>query len=310
MPKLQTICQHNLFKQVIAFAIIACSILLGVETFFPSHNIVLQSFDILFTLFFTIEILMRMIAERKGLAFFHLFTLQKDKHGRYKVDFSEHGFWNWFDFTVTLASILVLIFSSWSSHPQFLVIARLFRVMRVMRLLEISHDLMAVERKIVSIIPTIFSFASLLGVLMFIYAVIGVFLFNHDKYGNADFSSLGGALLTLFQIMTLDDWSNLMHMATQNFAFNWLAKGYFVSFVLLTAIISFNVFVAVLTSKVQEKEMEEQKLREKKEQELDQELTSMEYNMHADTKQILSEIRNLKSEIQDLKERLNTKQQP
>jgi hypothetical protein len=58
-----------------------------------------------------------------------------------------------------------------------------------MRLLEISKALIAVERKIVSIIPTIFSFALLLGVLIFIYGIIGVFLFSHHKYNNADFTT-------------------------------------------------------------------------------------------------------------------------
>ena len=300
MKQLQSISESHNFKRVVAIAIILCSILLGVETFFPDYVAVFRSLDFGFTIFFIIEIVIRIGADSGGLKFFHLVSFIKNEHGRYHIHVHEKGFWNWFDFMIVLACIVSLM-SDVFSHPQFLEVARLFRVLRVMRLLEISKELIAVERKIVSIIPTIFSFAMLLGVLLFIYAIIGIFLFNHKQYDHADFTNLGRTFLTLFQLMTLDNWSDLMYATIDENNGSWLMKGYFVSFILLTAIISFNVFVAVLTSQVQEKVEEDKKTSEDKFTLLEKELSQTEDDIRGDFKAVLIEIKLLRKEIEELR---------
>ncbi len=300
MKKLQAVSESHFFKRAVAIAIILCSILLGIETFYSSHKIVFQGLDFLFALFFIVEIIIRIGANSGGLKFFHLLTFKKNEHGRYHMHVDEHGFWNWFDFVIVLASVISL-FSHIFPHPEFLEVARLFRVLRVLRLLEISKEMIAVERKIVSIIPTIFSFASLLGVLIFIYAIIGVFLFNHSSYQHADFTSLSHAFLTLFQIMTLDNWSDLMYASSEHFNGSWLIKGYFVSFVLLTAIISFNVFVAVLTSQVQEKVINEEKQQQNQVTEPEKEFLQADNEARADFRKVIEEIRLLRTEVEKLR---------
>lgn len=299
MKALQTVTEHARFKHTVAIAIILCSILLGIETFYPDHRAVFQILDTAFTIFFILEIIIRIGADSGGLKFFKLFTLIKNKNGRYHIHVFERGFWNWFDFLIVVFSIISLSAHIFE-HPEFLEVARLFRVMRVMRLLEISKELIAVERKIVSIIPTIFSFALLLGVLIFIYSIIGIFLFSHHRYDNADFTSLSHAFLTLFQLMTLDGWSEMMYAASANYNGSWFIKGYFISFVVLTAIISFNVFVAVLTSQVHEKVIEEQKLSEVK---LEKEIAEAETDIRGDMKELMAEIKQLRKEVEALKMR-------
>lgn len=272
------------FHRFTSIVIILCSITLGVETFYPEHQYIFDVLDILFTAFFTWEILMRIIAENNPLNFFVLVYYRRSENGTRKFVISEVGFWNWFDFLIVVFSMLSL-FGHLFEHPEFLVVSRLFRVLRVMRLLEVSEDLKAVERKIVSIIPTIFSFALLLGILLYIYSIIGIYLFSHHSFQHADFSTLSHSFLTLFQLMTLDSWSDMMLEASATEAGwkSWAIKGYFVSFVILTAIISFNVFVAVLTSQVQEKIIEEQ---EKEEEEI---------------QEVLKEVRELRKEIAELR---------
>ena len=300
MNKLLSISESHTFKRVVAIAIILCSILLGIETFYPQHLFVFQGLDIVFTIFFIVEIIIRIGAESSRLKFFNLFSMIKNDGGRYSIHVHERGFWNWFDFLIVVASI-VSLFQHIFPHPEFLEVARLFRVMRVMRLLEISKELIAVERKIVSIIPTIFSFALLLGVLLFIYSIIGIFLFSHHKYENADFTSLGHAFLTLFQLMTLDGWSEIMYSASANYDGSWLIKSYFISFVVLTAIVSFNVFVAVLTSQVHEKVIEDQKQHESKFTHLEKELSQTEDDIRGDLKTVVEEIRLLRKDVEELR---------
>lgn len=300
MKKLQAVSESQTFKRLVAIAIILCSILLGIETFYSEQILTFQFLDTLFTIFFIVEIIIRLGADSGGLKFFVLFHLVRNKSGRFHIHVLERGFWNWFDFTIVILSV-VSLFQHIFEHPEFLEVARLFRVMRVMRLLEVSKALIAVERKIVSIIPTIFSFALLLGVLLFIYAIIGIFLFSHHKYENADFSSLGHAFLTLFQLMTLDGWSDIMYAASSHYNDSLFIKGYFISFVVLTAIISFNVFVAVLTSQVHEKVMEDQRSAEGKFDELEKNLTETESDIRGDIKELMAEIRSLRKEVENLR---------
>jgi voltage-gated sodium channel len=298
MTRLKAWVEGQTFHKIVSLVIVLCSITLGVETFYPEHQVFFDVLDLLFTLFFVWEIALRLIAEGNPLRFFRLLSV-RDK----KVYIDETGFWNWFDFAIVLVSVISLM-GHLFEHPEFLVVSRLFRVLRVMRLLEVSSELKAVERKIVSIIPTIFSFALLLGILLYIYSIIGIYLFSHHQYEHADFTSLGHAFLTLFQLMTLDGWSDMMYAASANYEGSWLIKSYFVSFVILTAIISFNVFVAVLTSQVHEKVIEDQKSNQKKIKQLQGEIIETEHEVQEGFQEVLRELRLLREEVKSLQERI------
>jgi voltage-gated sodium channel len=279
--------------------IILCSLTLGIETLYPEHKVVFDIIDMAFTLFFVYEIVMRLLAEDNPLYFFRLWYARK-RNGKLKIDLDEDGFWNWFDFVIVLVSVISL-FSHLFEHPEFLVVSRLFRVLRVMRLLEVSDDLKSVERKIVSIIPTIFSFGLLLGILLYIYSIIGIYLFSHHQFQHADFTTLSHAFLTLFQLMTLDGWSEMMYAASDNYNGSWLIKSYFVSFVILTAIISFNVFVAVLTSQVHEKVMLDQRASDNKLTQIEGDISETEREVESGFKEVLLELKKLRKEVEELK---------
>jgi voltage-gated sodium channel len=289
------------FHTLVSVVIILCSITLGVETFYPEHQGVFDVLDILFTTFFTVEIIIRLVAEKNPIQFFKLFSFKNNK-----IVIDEDGVWNWFDFTIVVVSIISL-FGHLFEHPEFLVVSRLFRVLRVLRLLEVSTELKAVERKIVSIVPTIFSFALLLGILLYIYSIIGIYLFSHHRYENADFTTLGHAFITLFQLMTLDGWSDMMYSASANYNDSWLVKSYFISFVILTAIVSFNVFVAVLTSQVHEKLMEDQKINKRQITQLEGEVLETGEEVQAGFKEVLNELKKLRVDVKTLQDRLEDK---
>lgn len=296
---IQRLVRSKPFIRTTSIMIVCCSILLGVEASFTADILIFKILDTIFTLYFTVEIILRIAAEEKPWEFFRLFVLKtyitsKGKKRR-KIFFLEHGFWNYFDFIITVFSLFSLIVHIFE-HPEFLVVGRLFRVLRILRLLEVSNELREVERKIVSIIPTVFSFALLLGVLLYIYSIIGIYLFSHHKYENADFSSLGAAFLSLFQVMTLEGWVEMMYQASEHYEDSWWIKGYFISFVILTVIVSFNVFVAVLTSQVQEKINIKQTLEER---ELFKETNNLLKEMRS---KMLTEIELLRNEIHQLRE--------
>jgi len=158
-------------------------------------------------------------------------------------------------------------------------------------------------------VPTIFSFALLLGILLYIYSIIGIYLFSHHRYENADFTTLGHAFITLFQLMTLDGWSDMMYSASASYNDSWLIKSYFISFVVLTAIVSFNVFVAVLTSQVHEKLMEDQKMNKKQITQLEDEVLETGEEVQAGFKEVLNELKKLRVDVKTLQDRLEDKKE-
>jgi hypothetical protein len=66
-------------------------------------------------------------------------------------------------------------------------------------------------------LPSLFNVFSLLFLILFIYAVLGVFMFNNVLYGNViepefnNFRNFSNALLFLFRIATGEDWNSIMY---------------------------------------------------------------------------------------------------
>jgi len=298
MRKEQEVLKNKKLNIITSLMIVLCSVTLGIETYFTKKSLFFEVLDYFFTFYFLFEIIIRFLSYSPKSQFFKFYDFQENEQKQKEIQFLEEGLWNWFDLIIVIISSISL-FEHFFEHPEFLMVSRLFRVFRILRLLEVSKELREVETKIISIIPTIFSFALLLGVLMYIYAIVGVNLFAHQKYNNADFSNLENSLLTLFQCITLEGWVDIMHQASEHNNHSWFVRGYFISFIILTVIVSFNVFVAVLTSQVQEKisasqQKEEEILMSNLNNKLD-----LQHAVYLEQIQMLrNEIENLKIELQ------------
>jgi voltage-gated sodium channel len=257
------------------------------------------------------------MAEKHPVRFFMVMSFQKmrktDDPSRFRLKYKmvEAGFWNWFDLIIVSLSIVGLS-SHFFEHPELLVIARLFRIFRILRLFEVSEQLRSIEKRILSVIPTVFSFAMLLMILIYIFSIIGIYLFDFRNFGKANFSDLPNAAITLFQIMTLDGWADVMNEVREHIT-NWppfVPLIYFISFVTLTAIVTFNVFVAVLTSQVEErvvKDMEANEQAIKSTIEMGQKHTGE--DIREGLKTLLDEISHLKKELTEIKASVNRKEQ-
>lgn len=294
------------FCHSVNYAIIAFAVVLGLETFqlAKAWMNLFSILDYLFLLFFTVEIVLRILAEDHPLDFFNLFKTRKIiVAGRKKTEFeiTEHGVWNYFDFILIFLSIIG-VFGNLFVFPGFFQVGRLFRIFRIVRLLEISDHLKEVEKRIVSIIPTVFSFAILLLILTYIYSIMGMFMFDKKVFATSDFSSIQDSFITLFQVMTLDNWSDVMKdLKTNVHTFPPLViELYFVSFVILTAIVAFNVFIAVMTSQVQDK------LEKDFEEKIAEADSSAQSNQLSHRMEVLmEEIQGLRVELQELNKKRN-----
>ena len=92
----------------------------------------------------------------------------------------------------------------------------------------------------------------LLALIFYIYAIIGIQLFGHGA--PAQFGSLPAATLSLFQMITLDAWSDLFHVVNR---FAPIASVlYFLSFILLGTMIMLNLFIGIILNGMTEMQAE------------------------------------------------------
>jgi voltage-gated sodium channel len=149
--------------------------------------------------------------------------------------------WNNFDFAVIILSLVPFT-------GQFATIARLIRLLRVTRLVTKSRELRVIVSTLVRSIPSIFNILILLGMLFFVYSIVGYHLFRNVDPEH--WSSFLTSLITLFQIMTLEGWVDVMQPIVSHLGpLYWL---YFVSFIVIGTFIVINLFISVIIRKSEE----------------------------------------------------------
>ncbi len=225
----QRVTRSHKFEHAILGIIILNAIVIGFET---SANLVAQ-YGTYFHLFnqivlgiFVIEAFMKIMAEAPRMdRYFH------------------HG-WNVFDFSVVVLSFI-------PAGGEFATTARLVRVLRVARLVSIVPELRLIIATLLRSLPSMIHIVMLLGVLFYIYGIIGFHLFH--KTAPEQWGSFGTALLTLFGIVTLENWVDTMQAVLAIHPFAWL---YFISFIVVGTFMFINLFVAVVINNLGEAQKE------------------------------------------------------
>lgn len=152
--------------------------------------------------------------------------------------------WNLFDF-------LVVVFSLIPATGQFAMVARLLRLLRVVRLISTIPELRLIVTTLIRSIPSMLHVIMLMSIVFYIYAVVGYHLFNaHDP---THWDNLGLSLLTLFRVVTLEDWTDVMYKAMELHPLAWI---YFVSFVVVGTFVVVNLFIAVVLNNLDEAKQE------------------------------------------------------
>ena len=233
MNRLRRVCERlvaaRAFDLVIVAMILATAVGLGLETSQALDarfgSAIHLAYDVALVVF-TLEAAIKL-------------TAVAPRFGRYFGD----G-WNLFDF-----AILVLAFLP--DAGAFALIARLARLLRVLRVVTVVPQLRLIVVTLIRSLPGLGHVMLLLSVVYYVYAVAGVHLFrDHDP---VHWGSLGIALLTLFRVMTLEDWTDVMYIAMELHPMSWL---YFVSFVMLAAVIMINLVIAVVINNLHDARFE------------------------------------------------------
>lgn len=191
------------FQDFITLCIIVSSALAASVTFGDSEQKtrLLELCNLIFTVIFTIELIVKLFAFKK----------------RYFDD----G-WNHFDFIVVCSSNIFTIVGLFLSQTGPLSsVIRLVRVCRLFKLIKRVKNLRLLFNTLIVSIPSIVNIGTLLLLLFFIYAVIGMQLFsfipdNGEVNQHANFRSFGSAMLLLLRFSTGENWNGFMRSIMEN----------------------------------------------------------------------------------------------
>jgi len=231
----QAVSNSKSFKAFIFSLIIASAVLVGIETY---HDIALRYRSLLtfidsFIVFcFTIEIIVKILAM-----------------GKRPWDYFTDP-WNVFDFLI----VAVCLIPNIDTH--FVVVLRIVRVLRILRMITFLPKLRLLIGALLKSIPSMGYVLMLITLLFYIYAIIGVFLFGATD--PMHFGDLVHAMVTLFKVLTLEGWTDIMNLhiygsaeGNQNIISLWPFL-YFASFILIGAMIIMNLFIGVIMNSMQE----------------------------------------------------------
>jgi len=171
-------------------------------------------------------------------------TIRIAAHGGRPFAFFKSG-WNAFDFVVIAGSLLPV-------GGPLATVARLARVLRVGRLITGLPELRLIIGTMLRSIPSMGHVVLLLGLLIYVYGVVGCHLF-----GEADpqhWGTLGRAAQTLFVIITLEGWVEIMRASASSTPWAWV---YYLSFIVVAVFVVINLFIAVVINNLEKVRQEE-----------------------------------------------------
>lgn len=216
---------------------LAAAFLLTVPSIVKDYGGLLETFVDISIMVFICEIAIRVWLCRRGGRFYYFF----------RSDGSWH-YWNCFDFIVTFLAAITLI-----SGLGSIVGARMLRMLRLlsaMRLFSRHRRMQLVSEAIIKSIPAIVGTGIYFTMLYSIYAIAGTNLYSH--LDPKHFGNVGRTFLFLFQLMTLDDWSEVMYPIMDKDPWAW---AYFFSFVLVASYILLNLIVGIIIDSLQQVRM-------------------------------------------------------
>ena len=191
--------------------------------------------------------------------------------------------WNSFDFLLLLVLVALEVSSRLEADRhqadnegplRALRMLRLMRAVRILRVAKMMPELIHVLETVVRSAKSVAYIGIFMLVLTYMFGIIGASLFG--KNDPFHFGNLGLAMMSLFRIATLEDWTDIMYyqtygcegwgdyqsitvhrpgmngtmvtVACEHEAFSWISPVFFVTFVMLSAFFVLNLFVGIVVN--------------------------------------------------------------
>ena len=163
---------------------------------------------------------------------------------------------NYLDSMVVLFSWVEIIFLGGGGAISAFRTLRVFRLVRTVRVLRVARLLRGLQSmmtlmEVISNTMGSFGYIGLmLLIIMLIYALFGMTLFagrwNYpDGLPRPNFDSFNNAFISVFQLMTVENWPTLLYSGLRN-SFQPLVALYYISFILIGNYILLNMFLAIM----------------------------------------------------------------
>ncbi|TNE48248.1 MAG: ion transporter [Deltaproteobacteria bacterium] len=230
----RTIAESKIFQNLILLLIIVAGAVVGLETYASiakEHHTILGYMNTLIISAFTLEAVIKIVA-----------------CGNKPLDYFKNP-WNLFDFIIVVVCFLPI-----GGH--YAAVLRLVRIARVLRLVTVLPKLQLIVGALLKSVPSMFYIAVLMTLHFYIYAVMGTMMFQAND--PTHFGDLHTSMLTMFQVLTLENWSGLMRaqMLGAN-PMTWTAPFFFISFILLGTMLMLNLIIGVVINSMEEVRQEE-----------------------------------------------------
>eukprot|EP01062_Namystynia_karyoxenos_P002769 TRINITY_DN1097_c0_g2_i1.p1 TRINITY_DN1097_c0_g2~~TRINITY_DN1097_c0_g2_i1.p1 ORF type:complete len:2446 (+),score=704.96 TRINITY_DN1097_c0_g2_i1:141-7478(+) len=232
---------HSHFNTVIIVCILLNAMALAVDHHGQSSELekTLDTANVVFTVIFALECVLKLV----GLGVW---------------DYFSDG-WNTFDALVVLVSLGELGFLGSSGNVSML------RALRILRVLKIARRFQSLQRWVKIILDSLrasFTLSVLICLLVFIYTLLGMQLMGNQFCGldedceksnasctcvpRANFDNVGTGMLTMFQILTGEDWNQIMYNGMR--ATGPAVSIFFVTYFFVGNYLMLNLFVAIFLS--------------------------------------------------------------
>jgi voltage-gated sodium channel len=223
---------NKAFELFVVTVIIFSALVVGAKTYDipPLMLTIIGWLDIAITIIFLFEIVVRFLGEES------------------KKDFFKSG-WNIFDTLIVVVSLIPI------EDSEMALLGRLVRIFRVLRMVSVIPELRLLLNSLLKALPQLGYVVLLMFIIFYIYAAIGSMLFhgiNEDLWGD-----IAIAMLTLFRVMTFEDWTDVMYETMAVYPISWL---YYLSFIFLTAFAFLNMVIGIVVGVMEEEHREQERL--------------------------------------------------
>jgi voltage-gated sodium channel len=254
---LKGIADAKWFQNFIIAAILAAGVLVGIQTYefsSPAVRGMMTSLD------FVDQIILWIFVAEIGIKM----GAEGTKPWRYFLDP-----WNIFDFVIVAVCFLPF-------NAEYAAVLRLLRLLRVLKLVRALPRLQVLVGALLRSIPSMAYVSILLALLFYVYACGAVFIFGEND--PVHFGHLPIAMLSLFRVVTGEDWTDVMYIAMHgcaNYGYDadmmtqmiggevWKCAEhsvgmpvfgalFFVSFMLIGAMVILNLFIGVIMTGMEE----------------------------------------------------------
>ncbi|WP_122033244.1 ion transporter [Aliivibrio sp. EL58] len=214
----------KIFNIMVVMSILATAIIDGAQTYDLPIDIYTSIIliDNVIIIWFVLEMIIRIFSFENKLDFFR-------------------SPWNCIDAVIIAFCLLP------SSAMGNILIFRIIRVFRVLRLLVIIPKLRVLFSSLTKSIPQLSYVGVMMFIIFYVFAAFGSHYFsqiNEELWGN-----IGISMLTLFRVMTFEDWTDVMYEVMEVYSIGWL---YFIIFIFLTAFAFLNMVIAILSNGLSE----------------------------------------------------------